>query len=576
MELRDYQAEACSLGVEKIQTGGRYLIQMPTGMGKTVCFAEIARRLLDAGKRILVIAHREELLFQAAAKIRAATGVAADVVLQSQPDPGARVWVASIQTLVRGTRREKIRPDVVIVDEAHHSAAKTYRDVLDYFNVPALGFTATPTRSRAKEKKLLAQVWSDLVYQYPLRKAILDGWLARIEYWSIASDVSLDDVEDVAGDFNQAQLGKAINIERRNRAVVDAYCDHDGGKAIAFCVDVQHTQNVAAAFRERGIRCEVVTGETPTDDRRRILAEFAASTIGDDFVIANCMVLTEGFDCPDVRMLLMARPTQSEIIYLQQLGRGLRTAPGKSACVVIDVADNCRSDKIQNCLTTVFRLDKRLQGRIVGDVLQKVEEIEREQAGAQRAAVAQIGVELTLRDILFEIPEEFGRSALAWIAPTENEYYVELDKDGRYLKIENRPLDYRLVRGQRGNTGVTEVLVSADLNEINRAATQIARDQFAESEYIWGKAKRNRWGRSKVTDAQRALLKKIAPEVNPDHLDKGEASQLISAKMASRVEEPATDKQVRYLRSLGARPEQLAGLSKSGASRLISKLQQPC
>lgn len=575
MELRNYQAQARDLALKKISEDlfGRYLVQMPTGMGKTVLFAAIIRDLVAQGKKILVIAHREELLFQAAAKINTMTGIVPDVILQSKPNPSAQVWVASIQTLVRGGRLALIDPDVVMVDEAHHSAAPSYHRTLDHYGKPTLGFTATPTRTRPKEKKLLAAIWSELIYQYPLRKAIADGWLARIEYYAVMTSITLDDIDDVAGDFNQEQLGRRVNVEKRNVTTVDAYCDHGRGKGIAFCVDVPHTHNLRDAFRQRGIRCESVTGDTPTDERRAIISEFLNAPINEDFVLTNCMVLTEGFDCPDVRIMLLARPTQSEIVYLQQLGRGLRTAPGKDCCVVVDIADCCKNKAIQNCLTTVFQLDRRLQGRIVGDVEQGVRDLEKRKAQPREQPSGQEIAELELRNIFFDIPEEFNRSALAWIAPDERYYHVDLDKDGNFFRIENRDLDYRLVRGNSHTSGVTEVLVSADINEVNSAATRIARDEYFATEYIWGKAKRGKWGKAQVTDAQRALLKKLAPEIDPDTIDKGTASQIISAKSAQRNAEPATPKQISFLRWQGVPPTRLNGITKVAASRMISEIK---
>ncbi|HMJ04004.1 MAG TPA: DEAD/DEAH box helicase, partial [Conexibacter sp.] len=403
--LRPYQRNAldaivthAQLAIREALGCNRLLVKKPTGTGKTVMFAAmlqwpaIAKWLetFPANERkMLVIAHREELLDQAADKIQKQNkGL---VVSIEQGDryasPYSDVVIASIQTLAamkfrrlhRLLRKHTFR--IVVVDEAHHAAASTYRTALVHLGfLPAadadeahedveapmyddvavmeqalagwdaqapkdrllVGVTATPNRS---DSIGLNCVFQTLAYSYALKQAIDDGWLVPITPWVVESNTSLDSVRTSHGDFNQKDLANTVNTPERNRMAVAAWHEHAAGlSTIAFTVDVQHAHDLAAAFAEAGVKAAAVSGETPKEERRGILAAF---TRGDLQVITNCMVLTEGTDLPRTGCILHAKPTKSSTLYEQMTGRGLRIHPGKTECVVIDIVDVARRHSLQ-------------------------------------------------------------------------------------------------------------------------------------------------------------------------------------------------------------------------------------
>lgn len=345
MELRDYQREA-GAAIAEAQAAGctRQLVVLPTGTGKTVIFAHLAQ-LLPRAFPMLVLAHRDELLAQAEAKLAAANPQLriAREQAQAHADPTADVVVASVATLGRtnSPRLTKFDPRhfaTVVVDEAHHAAAPSYRRVLDYFpDALRVGFTATPQRG---DNVRLDDVFDEIVFYRDLVSMIDAGWLVPLRGWRMHTDVDLSQVRIVRGDYAEAELAQAVNVDARNEAVVDALLEFGPTRqTIVFCVDVAHAQAVAAHFTQRGIPAAAIWGEMTPEARAQTLQQFRDQELQ---VLTNCMVLTEGFDEPQVSLVIMARPTQSTLLYTQCVGRGTRLAEGKDDCVVVDIADISR------------------------------------------------------------------------------------------------------------------------------------------------------------------------------------------------------------------------------------------
>lgn len=404
--LRQYQLDALEAVAAAYRDGGmnRVLVKKPTGTGKTVWFAALLKFLeqrfevfLPNGKskthsgrgaRMLVIAHREELLNQAADKIRRQNpGLIVDIEQgERYASRMSDVVIASIQTLAAGKFRRLLNLlrshtfRLVIIDEAHHAAAPTYRTALVHlgFLPPAdlsetteveaanfddvekmkqalegwdqvapkdrllVGVTATPNRSDAIG---LGCVFQTIAYSYGLKKAIDDKWLVPIKPWVIETETSLDDVRITAGEFNQKDLANTVNTDQRNKLAVAAWREHaEKLPTIAFTVDVAHAHALADEFRAQGYTAQAVSGETPKDERRELLEAYSNGLID---VVTNCMVLTEGTDLPLTRCILHAKPTKSATLYEQMTGRGLRIHPGKTDCIVIDVVDIARKHSLQ-------------------------------------------------------------------------------------------------------------------------------------------------------------------------------------------------------------------------------------
>ena len=567
--LRPYQTEIKALLHAAIEQKRdcRVIAQLPTGCGKTVVFADFIR---EFGKRALILAHREELLTQAAEKV-ASCGIPRndiDIILQSRPNPNARVWIASIQTLIRGERFKAINPELFVIDECHHSCAASYKGLMDYYGgIPIIGFTATPTRSSRKEKKELAELWNKIVYQMSVKKAILDGWLANIHCYAVKSGIDLDNVKISMGDFAQGELAKKVNAKNRNAAAVEKYLELGGGKAICFTVDVEHAQSMQAEFAAAKVDSHFLCGETDRGARRDMLAKFQAAPITENTVITNCGVLTEGFDCPNIRQVILARPTASPILYLQMLGRGTRKAPGKDSVIVVDIVDNCKKKTLCSCLKTVFQLRPDIE--IEGDVMAQIAQATKSQA---QESTEQEKLEIALANLLFDMPEELERSCLAWCSPVSQVYTCQITPDS-YFKIEDSLMSYKLYRINKGCPPMI-LQDSTDIHEIIDICEDVA-SQYPHTAYIWDKSKRINLNNLPVTEKQAKMLQKIAPDINPSMISRDTASQIISGYMAKKTisqGEPATSKQIWFLKMSGWYGDGKS-LTKGQATKLIAEMK---
>ena len=345
-ELRPYQAAAVAAVRERFAAGDRAtLVVLPTGTGKTVVFAEVARRVVAKGRRALVLAHRRELLDQAIGKL-AATGVRAELEQGPARAGDGPVVVASVATL-RGARLASWRPDafaLVIVDEAHHATAASYGAILDHF-APArvLGVTATPDRADGAG---LGAVFASVAYRYDVEAAIRDGWLAPIRGRRINLEgVDLDAVRTVAGDLDRTELATVMAAPAVVAASAAAIVAEAGARpCVAFTVDVTHAEALAAAINAlRPGAARAVSGRSSADDRAGAAADLAAGRVQ---IVCNAALWVEGFDCPTVAAVAIARPTKSRGLFAQMVGRGTRLAPGKVDCLVIDLAGVTRRHRL--------------------------------------------------------------------------------------------------------------------------------------------------------------------------------------------------------------------------------------
>lgn len=581
VQLRPYQEEILRLTTQEISNNPktRSLVQLPTGMGKTVCFAALISQLK---KRTLVIAHREELLVQAKEKIASFVDRSKiDVVLQSKPDPSASIWVASVQTLVRGNRLNAISPRLIVIDEAHHSCASTYRKIMEHFkDVPCIGFTATPTRSTKAEKELLSILWRKMLFSMSVKQAVKDGWLAKIQYYKVKTGIDLNSVKTTAGDFQIDQLADQVNNPARNNLCVEKYLELGGGKAIVFCVDVQHVKDMQQSFVNKGVDCDIVIGSTDSDERRQTLRKFHEAASKQNIVLVNCAVLTEGFDCPDIRQVILARPTQSEVIYLQMLGRGTRKAADKDSIIILDITDSYRKG-LCNCLKNVFNIKSDVV--IEGDVLEALDRSkkrikklgrpdEAEASGVQEDRA--IESSLLLADILFDMPDQLENSELNWFSPEEKKYVCQVEP-GKSIAIYDNALSYKMewCDYPEGFYDLNLNLESTDINKLIKIAEDHVSLLYQETRFIWDKKFRKNLSEQPPTEKQIQWLNKIAPNVDPAVISRETASQIISAHLERKklTDEPATVKQINFLRFLGYR-DNSDNLTKSRAKKLISEL----
>ena len=334
MQLRPYQEEARRAVEAQWEQGmQRTLLVLPTGCGKTVVFSRIIEDRVKMGDRVLVLAHRGELLDQAADKLEAVTGLrcarekAEDTCLGSW----YRVVVGSVQTLQREKRLERFAPDhfdTIIVDEAHHVISDGYRRVLDYFDgARVLGVTATPDRG---DLRSLGEVFGSLAYEYPLTRAIREGYLVPIKALTIPLQLELGGVGVQNGDFKAGDLGTALDpyLERIAQEMAKA-CQ--GRKTVVFLPLVKTSQKFRDILCAQGFRAAEVNGESA--DRAQVLRDFDAGRYD---VLCNSMLLTEGWDCPGVDCIVVLRPTRVRSLYSQMVGRGTRLHPGKTELLLLD------------------------------------------------------------------------------------------------------------------------------------------------------------------------------------------------------------------------------------------------
>lgn len=373
MNLRPYQYECYTAVIDELRTGRSTLVVMPTGSGKTVLFGHVAANWKTG--RVLIVAHRDELIQQAAKKVGLIVGEQCAIEMggeqsnESSLFAKSHVVVTSVQTMCRPNRHQRFDPQefgLIVIDEAHHSVASTYMQVLGHFrqnpDVKLLGVTATPDRA---DEEALGRVYESVAYEYGIKDAIHDGWLVPIQQQLIqVHDLDFSRCRSTAGDLNQGDLAAIMEAEKMLHAVVDPTMEIAGDrKTLVFTTSVAHAERACEiANRHKPNSSEWISGGTPIDVRRDILARYAC---GDFQYLFNCAIATEGFDEPTIEVIAMARPTKSRALYSQCIGRGTRpltgavdgiesaedrraaiAASGKPAVLVLDFVGNSGKHKL--------------------------------------------------------------------------------------------------------------------------------------------------------------------------------------------------------------------------------------
>lgn len=333
-ELRPYQQQARDRIHAEWESGHtRTLLVLPTGTGKTIVFASVAADQVRAGDRVLILAHRGELLEQAADKLQRSTGLVSAVEKADATclNTWFRVVVGSVQTLQRTARLERFPHDyfgTIIIDEAHHAITDGYRRILDYFgDAKVLGVTATPDRG---DMRNLGEVFDSLAFEYKLTDAIKEGYLCRIMAQTIPLKLDISSVTMSGGDYAVGDLGTALDPYLEQIAAEMAQrCK--GRKTVVFLPLIKTSQKFRDLLNSHGFRAAEVNGQST--DRKEVLADFDAGKYN---VLCNSMLLTEGWDCPSVDCVVVLRPTKVRSLYSQMVGRGTRLSPGKSDLLLLD------------------------------------------------------------------------------------------------------------------------------------------------------------------------------------------------------------------------------------------------
>ena len=334
MELRPYQQEAREAIFTQWDSGVRKtLLVLPTGCGKTIVFAKVTEDCVRHGDRVLILAHRGELLEQAADKIHKSTGLGCAVEKAEESCQGSwfRIVVGSVQTLMREKRLAQFPEDyfdTIIVDEAHHCISESYQKVLQHFkDANVLGVTATPDRG---DMRNLGTYFESIAYEYTLPKAIKEGYLSPIKALTLPLKIDMSGVGMQAGDFKASDISTALDPYLQGIAEeMKKYCLDK--KTVVFLPLVKTSQKFRDILNENGFQAAEVNGSS--QDRAEVLRDFEEGRYN---VLCNSMLLTEGWDCPSVDCIVVLRPTKVRSLYCQMVGRGTRLYPGKDHLLLLD------------------------------------------------------------------------------------------------------------------------------------------------------------------------------------------------------------------------------------------------
>lgn len=561
---RDYQ-DRCLEAIDGARHVGcrRQLVAMATGLGKTVVISNLPRIGL---RRLLVVAHREELLDQAADKLRHWNpGMRVDVDQADRYAPLAAnlfetpdfyAICASVATIGRkGSSRLTRFPrdyfDAVIPDEAHHAVATSYRTVFDHFGAgepggPLLvGFTATPSRGDGGD---LSKVFDKIVYSFDLPSAIERGFLVDIRAVAIDTKTELDGVKATREDFVAGELEDAVNTRGRNGLIVKGYLERAvGRKAIVFAAGVQHSKDLAETFLSAGVAAEHIDGTTPRDERKRTLARFRS---GETLVLVNVGVLTEGFDEPSCSCVILARPTKSGVLFQQMVGRGTRLFEGKTDLLIIDVED--LSSQHTLCSTAaLFGLPTglNLEGRSARDARKAVDELVQLEIPYEEIKKARTFADLEklkvrYREInMFWKPEPAaavkGISRLTWISIGDTDVSLNAGDFRAFVRIDllghARLIAVRCVEGE-DEDGMKS---SRDVRVIDQEFSTIAEAIVKGDELARESAPAHlvnpdaSWRRKPASVKQLAILRRRAVPFR-EGITSGEASVLLAKVFAQR------------------------------------------
>lgn len=425
-ELRPYQQQARDRIHAEWDAGHtRTLLVLPTGTGKTIVFASVAADQVRAGDRVLILAHRGELLEQAADKLQRSTGLVSAVEKAESTclDSWFRVVVGSVQTLQRTARLERFPQDyfgTIIIDEAHHAITDGYRRILDYFSgAKVLGVTATPDRG---DMRNLGEVFDSLAFEYKLTDAIKEGYLCKIMAQTIPLQLDITSVTMSGGDYAVGDLGTALDPYLEQIAAEMARrCK--SRKTVVFLPLIKTSQKFRDLLNTYGFRATEVNGQS--DDRRQVLADFDAGKYN---VLCNSMLLTEGWDCPSVDCVVVLRPTKVRSLYSQMVGRGTRLSPGKTDLLLLDFL--WMTDRHELCRPADLVCEDRAVARQMTETLAETgcpEDIEEAAAQASEDVVAQ------REEALAKQLEEQRRKKAKLVDPLQYEMSIQAEDLAGYV-----------------------------------------------------------------------------------------------------------------------------------------------
>lgn len=488
MELRPYQQEAKNSVFEQWEKLNKTLVVLPTGYGKTIVFAKVTEECVRRGKRVLILAHRGELLEQASDKILKATGLRCAVEKAEETCLGSwyRIAVGSVQSLQREKRLAQFDPDyfgTIIIDEAHHCITDGYQKILQHFpDAKVLGVTATPDRG---DMRNLGEYFESLAYEYTLPKAIKEGYLSPIKALTIPLQLDLSGVSMQAGDFKAGEIATALDPYLYQIAdEMEKYCQDR--KTVVFLPLVKTSQKFRDILNEKGFQAAEVNGESK--DRAEVLEDFDHDKYN---VLCNSMLLTEGWDCPSVDCVVVLRPTKVRSLYSQMVGRGTRLNPGKEDLLLLDFLWHTERHELCHPANLICESE---------EVARKMTENLEKEAGCP-----------------IDLEEAEKQASEDVVAQREEALAQKLAEMKRRKKKLVDPLQFEM---------------------------------SIQAEDLSGYVPTFGWEMSPPTDKQKATLEKLG--ILPDEIDnQGKASKLLERLDKRREKGLTTPKQIRFLESRG-------------------------
>lgn len=515
LALRPYQEESLQANADALARGTRrQLVVLPTGCGKTVCFSKLLER---RGGTALILAHRDELLRQAAEKIRTVApelAMSIGFVQADRDDVGAPIVLASVQTLARSSRLARLPRHFTtqITDEAHHATAATYRRIAEHVHADLhVGYTATAERS--DRSLLVPDCFDEIVYARSLLEMIDAGYLCDLRGIRVElAELDLSKVRTSRGDYQANDLGRALHAAHAPDHVAAALLEHaPDRKSIAFLPTVELAAETAAAIDATGIPAAHVWGDMDTGLRRDRLAAFHR---GELRCLTNVDVLTEGYDEPSIDCVVIAAPTKARVPYVQRVGRGTRLHPGKDDCLILDLVGVTDDVKLQS-VPALFGLARPPKAtETVTEAIAR-EQAERAQRD-ERAAAA-------LRRRRARKADLFDRRRLHWL--TIGERWVMSLGDGHLLALDPDQGNWRVLLVRR--TGARILASGLDLGYAQGAAEETVRANGKQA-LVDTKAA---WRRKPISPGQRGKLRAMGIRT-PADMTKGEAADLITEQLA--------------------------------------------
>lgn len=538
IHLRQYQRDAID-AVFKAWADGmqRPALVLPTGAGKTVVFASLIKEFRDlseirfpglpGGRRVIVLAHRDELVDQAIAKIRAiAPDLNVGKVKAQDDDYDADVMVCSVQTLASLGRRNQLvymqetygNVGLIVTDECHHAAAASYKKVYAAFpDALQLGVTATLERG---DKVGLGDVWQDVVYKRSIPWMISKGFLSDVRTKQIDLEaLDMGAVKASRGDWQAGDLGQALMDAEADKAIARAYREHAGDRrGIVFTPTVETAHAAADALNRSGVRSRVLSGETPRVDRQEWYEQFRT---GRTQVLVNCMVLTEGFDAPWAEVAVIGRATKSAGLYAQMVGRVLRTWPGKKEALVLDLVGASAHG-----LRTLIDLEPEAV-KTLRDGESLAEAIVREaEEGDRKVPAGSVAFEMRARDV-----DSFAGSAVAWNQTPKGVMYVRCG-EGTYVLLwpTEPPCElWDVVVAKEGERWVRTSYTGLSIGEAMAWGEAVAEDHSTS----FGIGRGAPWRKGKPSEKQLALAANLGVQ-HAHLLSKGELSAAMDRRIAGR------------------------------------------